>query len=717
MSLVQRLAKAIFSNTLAPCRVATTTSITLSGTQTIDGISVVSGDRVLVKNQTNAAENGVWVASGSAWTRAVDLNGGEDIISGTVLVVTEGTKFSEALFQVIFVGEFSAGTTELTISKVFDGDAAEIATVAADLDGADTIGIVATDLAGDDDIGTVAGSIANVTTVATNIADVQEAAREADPALVVLVSGQSHVVREKTGTDTFPSNLYVWDWDVDTPSTEGTQFISWPTDRLTNVAYMGKELALAYPKRRIHIIPIGIGGSEIANWLPGAPSTDVYDIIDSNMPAAMTASSRTEIDAFVWWHGDQDVNTNNYDYEADFETMIARFEGETWFPEALPKAIFQLNNEGNGAPAGYDQMNTFLENIVANDPQWRKLVRVDSLEYDTDNIHNTLADMPLAGRLFVDAYLRASGAHYESSRRLNPNGDLAIWRRGDTQTSIGSNGKRYCADRYWAFNRGSDGAVSATKTAHAAGQGQRGAANYALLAKTSGTQNGFGIATNLPIEDTERLLGRSIIATVKLRRGSTAFANNFNLRLKMLSTEARDGTAVQTATQSYAGTRLNASKFNEFSVVMRVQTGITPQCLQFEIEADEAGGATVALHVSEIDIRIGSVPVPFEVYPTDQEQLACARYYLESPLVCSGSATAGSQTDIAISSIHFPAPMRIDNPTITVLGTPTRTNCTTDPAVIAANSNEFGAVFNNPASSGSGALLWRGFVTVDAEIQ
>ena len=44
-----------------PCHVATTTNISLYGLQTIDGVSVVSGDRVLVKDQTAAYENGIYI--------------------------------------------------------------------------------------------------------------------------------------------------------------------------------------------------------------------------------------------------------------------------------------------------------------------------------------------------------------------------------------------------------------------------------------------------------------------------------------------------------------------------------------------------------------------------------------------------------------------------------------------------------------------------------
>lgn len=54
--------------------VATTGIITLSGIQTIDGILLTAGDRVLVKNQTDRTKNGIYVVSAGAWSRASDAD-------------------------------------------------------------------------------------------------------------------------------------------------------------------------------------------------------------------------------------------------------------------------------------------------------------------------------------------------------------------------------------------------------------------------------------------------------------------------------------------------------------------------------------------------------------------------------------------------------------------------------------------------------------------
>jgi hypothetical protein len=71
-----------------PVICATTANITLSGLQTIDGVAVVAGDRVLVKDQSTAANNGIYVVSAGSWTRAVGADDYDEYEGAVVFVIS-----------------------------------------------------------------------------------------------------------------------------------------------------------------------------------------------------------------------------------------------------------------------------------------------------------------------------------------------------------------------------------------------------------------------------------------------------------------------------------------------------------------------------------------------------------------------------------------------------------------------------------------------------
>jgi hypothetical protein len=95
----------------APVRAATTANNTLSGEQTIDGVACVELDRVLVKNQTNTVDNGIWVVSTGAWNRAADFDGQYDSANGTLVMVIEGSVSSNLVFQVYAADPIVIGTS------------------------------------------------------------------------------------------------------------------------------------------------------------------------------------------------------------------------------------------------------------------------------------------------------------------------------------------------------------------------------------------------------------------------------------------------------------------------------------------------------------------------------------------------------------------------------------------------------------------------------
>lgn len=82
------------------CTVASTASLTLQAAQTVDGIAVGEGERVLVTSQTDAKENGIYISDSSTWMRARDLDGARDAIPGTLVYVDRGSNFANTIWVI-----------------------------------------------------------------------------------------------------------------------------------------------------------------------------------------------------------------------------------------------------------------------------------------------------------------------------------------------------------------------------------------------------------------------------------------------------------------------------------------------------------------------------------------------------------------------------------------------------------------------------------------
>jgi phage-related tail fiber protein len=84
----------------APCLVATTgAGITLSGVQTIDGVTVSNNsERVLVKDQTTQTQNGIYIAGSGNWVLAADWTSNNNVVCGTMVLVAGGVINAGILF-------------------------------------------------------------------------------------------------------------------------------------------------------------------------------------------------------------------------------------------------------------------------------------------------------------------------------------------------------------------------------------------------------------------------------------------------------------------------------------------------------------------------------------------------------------------------------------------------------------------------------------------
>jgi hypothetical protein len=100
----------------ASCVAATTADITLSGAQTIDGVSVVAGNRVLVKNQTLSQNNGIYLCASGSWTRTTDANTW-DALTSAFTFIEQGTLNGDCGFVCTANAGGTLGTTALPWSQ------------------------------------------------------------------------------------------------------------------------------------------------------------------------------------------------------------------------------------------------------------------------------------------------------------------------------------------------------------------------------------------------------------------------------------------------------------------------------------------------------------------------------------------------------------------------------------------------------------------------
>jgi|14BtaG_2_1085337.scaffolds.fasta_scaffold00272_11 hypothetical protein len=101
-------------------RVATTGNISIStAPAAIDGVTLSSDDRVLVKDQSTGSQNGIYVfnGSGSAMTRATDADANAEVTSGMFTFVTEGSVNADSGFVLTTDGSITVGSTALAFAQ------------------------------------------------------------------------------------------------------------------------------------------------------------------------------------------------------------------------------------------------------------------------------------------------------------------------------------------------------------------------------------------------------------------------------------------------------------------------------------------------------------------------------------------------------------------------------------------------------------------------
>lgn len=105
-------------------RVATTADIDLSSMPSaIDGVTLANGERILVKDQSTASENGIYVFNGaaSAATRSTDADEDAEVTTGLTTFVSEGSTHAGETYSLITPDTITVGSTALTFAVIASG--------------------------------------------------------------------------------------------------------------------------------------------------------------------------------------------------------------------------------------------------------------------------------------------------------------------------------------------------------------------------------------------------------------------------------------------------------------------------------------------------------------------------------------------------------------------------------------------------------------------
>jgi hypothetical protein len=178
-----------------PARALAATNITQSATQTIDGVAVIVGDRVLCTGQTTTANNGLWVVAAGAWTRATDADSSAELVNMAVYIA-EGTTYADTAWVCTTNAPITVGTTGLTFAQ-FAGTGAIVAGAGLTQSG-NTVNVIA----GDTSLTVNADEVHVNTAVIATVASVSAGYQPIDTDLTALAALATTGIEVRTGAGT-----------------------------------------------------------------------------------------------------------------------------------------------------------------------------------------------------------------------------------------------------------------------------------------------------------------------------------------------------------------------------------------------------------------------------------------------------------------------------------------------------------------------------------
>jgi len=373
-------------------RVATTGNITLSGTQTIDGIAVVADERVLVKNQTDQTENGIYLCKAAAWERAADMDESDEF-SGAAVFVQEGTANADTGYVCSNDGDVTIGTDNITFvqftgaGQLDGGDGIDItgSTVSVDLDSSSGLAVSASGLKIDAAGVTnamLAGSIENAKLANSTISGVSLGSN------LNSLSGGNGISMTSFNGSAAVSDLTI-DLDTDSGLAVTASGLKIDAAGVTNDMLAGSiaasKLAGSIPSDKLNLgngvqdnagnleidldgssLAVGVNGLSIAT--NGVTATEIADNAVTNAKLAGSIAGSKLLDNAITTAkiADASVTTEKLDivgvfnaFDADGSTSIFTFQGplDLDLAESFVVTVNGLAVEYKATPDGKDNYN------------------------------------------------------------------------------------------------------------------------------------------------------------------------------------------------------------------------------------------------------------------------------------------------------------------------------------------------------------------------
>jgi len=301
-----------------------------------------------------------------------------------------------------------------------------------------------------------------------------------DP-LVLLATGQSELESVWSFSWSPQANALVWNWDY-VDGHVGSAFAALSSITIRIAERFASEVARLLPGRKVCVVNIAKGSQNIAQWMTGASSPDMFQNILNNVVPALAAVGKTTIDGLIWYQGVSQTATP-YSYANDFETVQARFRAQSWFPRTTPVIVLGLAPSSIAGSAFFanDAVNAQLQAVVRADQGCRRFVDTSTLDaglWDA-TVHPNGAGSAAVGTMAAQAYvngptslpivdqasgfLRAKLIGRPAFRNLIIGGDFTTnpWQRGTTFTGVAAGA--YAADR-WGYSLVGTGAVDILKS-------------------------------------------------------------------------------------------------------------------------------------------------------------------------------------------------------------------------------------------------------------